>query len=134
MKGFVIFYGISCHWTCADWCSSRRITTAEYDKHLQGFVQQEQELQEELDEASKADTKFLKTSLSVLELAQNASVIFKEAQPERKQQILNFVTSNLWWNGEKLLYKLEEPFEVLLDASKTENWLPRLDSNQWPFG
>ncbi len=87
-------------------------------------------MQEELDEASKADTKFLKTSLSVLELAQNASVIFKEAQPERKQQILNFVTSNLWWNGEKLLYKLEEPFEVLLDASKTENWLPRLDSNQ----
>lgn len=104
-----------------------RITPDKYDSFVKRLDEEEKDLEEELENVNKADNAFLKSSISVLELAQNASEIFKSADPEQKQRILNFVTSNLLWNGEKLVPTLAEPFDILLQTSKTQDWLPVLD-------
>ncbi|QQS59890.1 hypothetical protein IPN35_03410 [Candidatus Peregrinibacteria bacterium] len=62
----------------------RGITSDQYDNFVERFSEEERELQEEMMTISKADNAFLKTSLSVLELAQNAGEIFKSSKPEKK--------------------------------------------------
>ena len=110
------------------------ITTDEYDKLVTRFKSDEQDLQEELTEASNKDETFLNSSLAVLDLAQKAGLLFREASEPRKQQLLTLVTSNLRLKNGKLVYDLREPFDVLLRFAETKEWLPRLDSNQWPIG
>jgi hypothetical protein len=91
-------------------------------------------LHEEIKEASSQDNNFLDSSLMVLDLAQNAHQYFSEASESKKQKILNLVTSNLQLKNGTLVYDLAEPFDVLLNASKTQEWLPRSDSNRRPIG
>ena len=107
-----------------------RIATDEYDKLVTRFKSEELDLQEELTEASHKDETFLNSSLAVLDLAQRAGQIFREASETRKQQLLTLVTSNLRLKNGKLVYDLAEPFDVLLSLSETKEWLPGLDSNQ----
>ena len=90
--------------------------------------------EQDTQEAARVDNGFLESSLTVLELAQSASQYFQEASEPKKQKILNLVLSNLQLKSDKLVYKLREPFDILLNASKTQEWLPRSDSNRRPIG
>ena len=110
-----------------------RITTDEYDKIVARFVSDEQDIQEELAQCTKKDNTFLDSSLMVLDLAQRAGQLFREASEVKKQQILNLVTSNLILKNGKLVYDLREPFDVLLSLAKTKDWLPGPDLNRRPI-
>jgi len=105
---------------CRNWC----ITTDEYDKLVTRFKSEEQDLQEELTDASRKDETFLNSSLAVLDLAQKAGLLFREDSEPRKQQLLTLVTSNLRLKNGKLVYDLREPFDVLLRFAETKEWLP----------
>ena len=111
-----------------------RITTDEYDKIVARFRSEEQDVQEEIKEASSQDNNFLDSSLMVLDLAQNAHEYFSGASESKKQKILNLVTSNLQLKNGMLVYDLREPFDALLNLSKTKEWLPGSDSNRRPIG
>ena len=111
-----------------------RITTDEYDKLVARFMNEEHDIQDELKESTRVDNGFLESSLTVLELAQNASRYFQEASEAKKQQILNLVLWNLQLKDGKLVYELRPPFDILLNASKTQEWLPGSDSNRRPSG
>ena len=111
-----------------------RITTDEYDKLVARFKNEEQDAQEELKDITQMDNGFLESSLTVLELSQRASQYFQEASEPKKQKILNLVLWNLRLKDGGLVYDLREPFNVLLDASKTKNWLRGSGSNRRPSG
>ncbi len=111
-----------------------RITTDEYDKIVARFRSEEQDIHEEMKDASTQDNNFLDASLMVLDLAQNACRYFLGASEDKQQQILNLVTSNLRLKDGKLVYDLAEPFNVLLNASKTKEWLPRSGLNRRQVG
>lgn len=111
-----------------------RITTDEYDNIVATFQADEQDIQEELTDATKQDNTFLNSSLMVLDLAQKAGQLFKDASETKKHKILNLVTSNLSLKNGVLVYDLREPFDVLLNLSKTKEWLPGSDSNRRPIG
>jgi hypothetical protein len=46
-----------------------------------------------------------------------------------KQQLLNFMVSNLKLNVEKLDLELKEPFSIFAKMSDQPEWLPEQDSN-----
>ncbi|PCI95390.1 hypothetical protein COB11_02420 [Candidatus Aerophobetes bacterium] len=57
------------------------------------------------------------TAETALDLAQGAKEIFMSSKLKEKQQLLNFVFSNLKLDGKKLLVTLGESFSTLLAVS-----------------
>ena len=106
------------------------ITHDEYDKRIIELKRKEQNLLDELSQLSKADETFLITSSYILELANRAYELFTSSQPAQKNQILKLILVNLEINNAKLIWKLKNFFEGILKANASQEWLPRLDSNQ----
>ncbi len=111
-----------------------RITRDEYDKRIVEMKTNEQDLLEQLKEHSKADERFLISSSYLLELANNAYKLFENSQIAQKRKLLNFVFANLKARGEKLVYELKNPFDELVFAYETKEWLPGSGSNRRPSG
>lgn len=79
------------------------------------------------------DEKCLIMAKTVLDLAKRAKEIFMSPKLKEKQQLLNFVFSNLKLDGKKLSVTLREPFSTLLAVSHQPANLRMLDSNQRPI-
>lgn len=62
----------------------------------------------------------------LLELVQNAGKLFHSASIEQKRTILKLVYWNLELTDGKLGYALRKPFDLFLDTTKNEKWLPIL--------
>lgn len=92
--------------------------------------QKQYDINLQLEDHQKADESFIVNSTYILELVNRAPELFESSKEEQKRQLLNFLLSNLKLEGEKLLFDLKQPFDVMLECSKSQKWLPRLDSNQ----
>lgn len=106
-----------------------RITIDDYDKMIIEMKAKEEDLIGQIKDHSKADETFLITSSYLLELANRAHDLFESSQPAKKRKLISFVFANLEANAGNLLFKLKNPFTGMVNCSKNENWLPRLDSN-----
>lgn len=107
-----------------------RITSNEYDKRIKEMKAEEQNLITQIKEHSQADETFLITSSYLLELANRAYELFESSQTAQKRKLIDFVFANLEAKAGNLCYTLKNPFAGILECKKTNNWLPRLDSNQ----
>ncbi|MBU1008092.1 hypothetical protein KKA53_03370 [Candidatus Dependentiae bacterium] len=74
-----------------------------------------------------ADESCLITAKTVLDLAKRAKEIFLSSRMEEKQQLLNFVFSNLQLDHDKLLVELREPFNMIVNLSDRPEWCAHLD-------
>lgn len=61
--------------------------------------------------------------------SQNARKIFESSNFDEKRQLLNFVYSNLWLDGENLLTELREPLSSMTNMQDQPGWLGWEDSN-----
>ena len=111
-----------------------RITTLEYDKYVTKYKLEKEELECKLVEYTNNDKSFILTTSYLLELAQNAHTIFQSSQPAQKNKILKALLANCQINEKGLQLNLLKPFSVLVDSTKTQNWLRQLGSNQRPIG
>lgn len=111
-----------------------RITGNEYDKKVHTLKAKEQDIIEQLKDHSKWDEEFLLTCSYILQLAHSAYKLFKSSQISKKRKLINFIFANFQADGSKLLWETKKPFNELLICTKTQKWLPGLDSNQWPNG
>lgn len=76
-----------------------------------------------------ADGTCIITAKTVLDLAKRAREIFMSSKLKEKQQLLNFVFSNLKLDGKRLSVTLREPFSTLIAVSHQAANLRILDSN-----
>ncbi len=76
-----------------------------------------------------ADEEFKNTLITAFNLANRASELFESSKTLEKRELINFVFSNLSLKGRKLEYTLRKPFDMLVEMSRSEEWLPRKDSN-----
>ena len=76
-----------------------------------------------------ADEDFKNTLITAFKLANRASELFEGSKILEKRELINFVFSNLSLKGRKLEYTLRKPFDMLVEMSRSEAWLPRKDSN-----
>lgn len=109
-----------------------RITTDDYDKYVKKFKQEECKLLEDLQDHSKADEAFLLTSSYLLDLASRAHELFMSSQPAQKNALLKLVLANIKADGKNLYIELKNTFASVLQANKTNQWLPGPDSNRRP--
>lgn len=81
-----------------------------------------------------ADNNFKNTIATAFTLASKAYDIFESSKITEKRNLIAFMFSNLKLNGEKLVFTLKKPFDLMVNLSQQPTWLPRQDSNLRPIG
>ena len=82
----------------------------------------------------KANDKYLKYGINILELAEDAYNLYIEQSPEEKAKMLKIILSNCILKDGKLSYEYKKPFDILakgLAFDKDHAWR---DSNPRPSG
>jgi hypothetical protein len=100
---------------------------------LEECKKRQREITSEMKAHINADQTCLITAKTVLDLAKRVKEFFISSKLPEKQQLLNFVFSNLKLDGEKLLMTLREPFLTLTTMSRQPANLRMLvrTSGQW---
>jgi site-specific DNA recombinase len=93
------------------------IDSETYHLKLEEYKKRQRELTAEMKAHVNADETCLITAKTVLDLAKRAKEIFISSKMAEKQQLLNFVFSNLKLDRKKLLVTLREPFLTLTAMS-----------------
>lgn len=109
------------------------IDSETYHLKLEEYKKRQREITSEMKAHVNADETCLITAKTVLDLAKRAKEIFISSKMPEKQQLLNFVFSNLKLDGKKLLVTLREPFLTLTAMSHQPANLRRWDSNPRPM-
>ena len=94
-----------------------------YDTKLKEYKEKQADFLEQMKEHSQADADFHITANTVLSLAQRACEIFERSEVHEKRALLNFLLQNCELEGKNLLFKLKTPFDRVLVANQTSNWL-----------
>jgi site-specific DNA recombinase len=100
-----------------------------YNQKSDELKRQQKDLELKLHNLNDADEKFAITLSYLLDVSSRASELFKSSKVEQKRQLINFVLSNLLMDGDKLLYTVNKPFDVLMKCEKHSDWLGMRDSN-----
>ncbi len=72
---------------------------------------------------------YMSRGVELIELMQNAEIIFKNAPPEKKRKMVELVSSNLLLADGTLEYHWRKPFDMLAIKGDLENWRARKDLN-----
>lgn len=110
------------------------ITADMYDKKLKEYKMRQSELLTSMQAHSKADQQYHVTASLVLDLAKRAFEIFGRSETHEKRQLINFVFQNMQLKDGKLIYKLKEPYNLIVQYASHPLWYPRQDLNLRPTG
>lgn len=79
---------------------------------------------EQIKDHSQGNERFVISASKILEVASRASEMFlSDATPlSTKRRLIQFVLSNTQLEGDKLLFELKTPFDVIAGASKNNSW------------
>ena len=67
----------------------------------------------------------------VLDIAACASEIMKKATPEQQNNLLGLILDECYLDGERLIYKLKKPFDMLINLKNSDNWF-KFDKSDVP--
>lgn len=107
----------------------RKVSEEFWQQHTSKWLAEKEELLAKLLNTQKADTSFLENANLILELARQASGLFKSQNAEQKRRLINLVTSNCTYKDGKFDLELAKPFDMIMETSKSGKWLPEQDSN-----
>ncbi len=105
------------------------ITKEQFDQKAQSLKQKQYDLNTRLEQHTQADDEFNITVSLLLELTSRAYELFCSSKIDQKRRILNLLFSNLQLEGEKLLFTVNKPFDLLMSMPRSEVWHPQGDSN-----
>ena len=74
---------------------------------------------------SKADETYYVEASKLLELASRAHEIFESSKADGKRELLKYLLQNSEMKGKKVIPRLQMPFDAILLANKTQDWLPQ---------
>jgi DNA invertase Pin-like site-specific DNA recombinase len=99
-----------------------------------GFLIEEQKIKEQLLKLENGNDEAFTKTRKILEQANKAYSSYKQAIGQEKREMVQIVTSNLWVNGKILLFKLNYPFELIVNRSLGADGgalrdVPRTDSS-----
>lgn len=76
-----------------------------------------------MEEHNEADEKYYIEASKLLELAQKAYKLFEVSEVQQKRDLLFYLLQNSKMDGKKLIPSLRMPFDAILTANKTKDWL-----------
>ena len=103
-----------------------RITSEEYDKKVNEYKSEQNEILGQMQAHSDTDKDFYLTANRVFSLAQRAAEIFDSSEVHEKRQLLSFVVQNCRLSGQKLSFDLREPFNLIVQTMDQPIGLRRL--------
>ena len=95
---------------------------------MKEYKEKQYELNQKLQEHTKADESYHITASTVFSLANRALEIFESSEPQEKRQLLDFLLQNCQLNGKKLEFSMRSPFNVILETAHQPIGLPELDA------
>jgi len=69
----------------------------------------------------------------LLDITSRAYELFQSSKVDQKRRLISFLLSNLELESGKLVYKLKEPFDAILQANESKEWLPLVDRFRTTF-
>lgn len=109
------------------------ITQSEYDNKVKQFKERQYELNQDLEQYTQADENFHVTASMVFSLASRSLEIFESSEVNEKRQFLEYLLTNCRLSGRNLLFKLQSPFDTILEVADEPINLPGSDSNRRPI-
>lgn len=100
------------------------ITQEMYDKKLAEYKKLQGDILLLMEQHSNADESYYVEAAKLLELAHRAYEIYESSKLEEKRELLHYLLQNSKLEGKNLVPSLQMPFDAILTANKTENWLP----------
>lgn len=105
------------------------ITQEKYDTLLEKYKRIQADVLIQMEEHSNADESYHIEAGKLLELAQKAYKLFEISEAKQKRELLSYLLQNSKMDGKKLIPSLKMPFDAILTANKTKDWLGDRDSN-----
>ena len=103
---------------------SARITPEIYDKLHQENQDKITHLESNIKKYSEEDSEYETTLEIVISLATRAKEIFESSEVAEKRMFVRLLLQNPTLEGRKPLFNLQSPFDLVLNLSNSENWLP----------
>ncbi len=105
------------------------ITKEEYDRKVVSLKLDQQDLSSKLSQYTSADDEYNITVNLLLDLTSRLSELFESSKLDQKRRLLKLLFSNLKLEGEKLLFTVNKPFDLLMSIPGSVVWHPQGDSN-----
>ena len=99
-----------------------KINDEQYDRFYEKFVQDKEEITTRLNNLQEAEDNYYLTSKYVLNLADRAHDLFISSEVEEKRQLVTLVLQNIKMDGKKIVYDVQKPFNLMIEASDSHLW------------
>lgn len=100
----------------------RTITKDFYDRKSAEYETKVKDLEQKISRYTQADFDYYQFGSKILELANKASFLYKNALPEEKRELLGFLLSNSQLKDEKVLINYKKPFDRVLNRVSRSDW------------
>lgn len=107
-----------------------RINETQYDNFYQKFRSQMDSISNRLAQLQYAEDNYYITAKYILEITNKAHDLFVSSEVDEKRQLLKFLLQNLKLDGKNIVYDVQKPFNLIVEAFDSQTWCARLDSNQ----
>ena len=98
------------------------ITRDEWNEEKANIASKREELQHTAEKYADISRDIQYTVNEVLDIAASASEIMKKANPEQQNKLLSLMLSECYLDGQKLIYKLQKPFDKLVNLKNASTW------------
>jgi site-specific DNA recombinase len=93
------------------------VDTAFFERMSNQWREEQNRCQREVELLQAADRSYMDEGVALLELAQNAQMLFAKQGPREKRRLLNFVLSNCTWEDGKVVATFRQPFDLLAETA-----------------
>lgn len=107
------------------------ITRDEWNEEKANIANKREELQHTAEKYADISRDIQYTVNEVLDIAACASEIMKKATPEQQNNLLGLILKDCYLDGERLIYKLKKPFDMLINLKNSDNWF-KFDKSDVP--
>ena len=90
------------------------------------------EIDEKIKRVEKVESSFYVTAGYIIELTKNSSKLFEVSKEEERRLLIKTVLLNITWDGEKLYYDYNSPFDLIVELNESTDWGGRWDLNPQP--
>ena len=105
------------------------ITESKYDRFYQKLCLDLEDVNGRLARLQDAENNYYITAKYLLDLANRAYDLFDGSEAEEKRLLIKLVLSNLRVKGDKVVYDVNKPFDLILECNYSQVWCARQDSN-----
>ena len=98
------------------------ITRDEWNEEKANIANKREELQHTAEKYADISRDIQYTVNEVLDIVACASEIMKKANPEQQNNLLGLILKDCYLDGQKLVYTLNKPFDMLINIKNSDSW------------